>query len=241
EVAARRAIAAALSGEQQHLVQASASLVKHYAGLTSPNEDLAPAQFLAEQLVLAEVLGPTTAPDKRAAALEDLVAHWEGDHDEQAVTVRLLAAFNHLADEDLEAAYRTFEVVTRLDPTELAAWEGLVDCARGLGRTAELAAAALQVGLLHTARESPASALREAAACYLDDLSDEELGWQCRTRAVELDVSDAKAFERLFRRTRKNGEHGRVIELATQRLAVADSAKEITRLHWERARAHRHL
>jgi cellulose synthase operon protein C len=243
EADARRAVAAHLTGEQQHLVQASATLLEHYAGLTQPSErePRAQARFLAEQLVAAEMHGPTHAPAERAAALEDLAAHWDGDHGEQALTMRLLAAYNHLAEEDFDAAYRLFEEATRADSGDLAAWEGVADCARSQARKPELAAASMQVGLLHSDRERAASALREAAGCYLDDLDDAELGWQCLTQAVELDISHARAFERLFRYTRKQNAHARVIELATQRLSVAESAKEITRLHWERARAHRHL
>lgn len=243
EARARRTVAAQLAGEQRHLVSASAALIEHFAEATPLEVQGDPGRplVLAEQLVAAEVLGPTRAPADRAAALEDLVAHWDGDHAEQALTMRLLAGFNYLAEEDFDAAYRLFEEVTRADSGELAAWEGLVECARNQLRVPELAAALMQVGLLHSDRERCAAALREAATCYLDELDDPELGWQCLTQAVELDISDARAFERLFRRTRKQGEHERVVELATLRLTVAESAKEITRLHWERARAHRQL
>lgn len=236
EANARRSVASHLTGEQRAAVDASAALLEHYSGVTSSAEG---GDTLAEHLVAAEIAGPTTAPAERGAALGALVEHWAPDHAEQALTVRLLAAYNYLAEEDFDAAYASFESVTEADPTDVAAWEGLSDCARQLGRRDELADALQEVGQLHTDGERAAAALREAAACYLDDLDVPELGWRCLTQAVDLDISHSRAFERLFRQVRKQGQPERVIDLATRRLTVAESAKEITRLHWERARAHR--
>lgn len=237
EALARRSVASHLTGEQRAAVDASATLLEYYSGVSSTAEGS--GDTLAERLVAAEIAGPTKAPAERGSALDALVGHWEQDHSEQALTVRLLAAYNYLAEEDFDAAYRLFESVIDADPTEVAAWEGLGDCARQLGRRDELANALQEVGQLHTDGERAAAALREAAGCYLDDLDVPELGWRCLTQAVDLDIGHSRAFERLFRQVRKQGQPERVIELATRRLTVAESAKEITRLHWERARAYR--
>lgn len=239
EADARRAVASHLTGDQRAAVDASATLLEHYAGLTPSAEG--GGETLAQRLVATEIAGPTTAPAERGAALEALVGHWDETHGEQALTMRLLAAYNYLAEEDFDAAYTLFESIAEADPTEVAAWEGVADCARQLGRRDELANALQEAGQLHTDGERAASALREAASCYLDDLDIPELGWRCLTQAVDLDINHSRAFERLFRQVRKQGQHDRVIELATRRLSVAESAKEITRLHWERARAHRSL
>lgn len=238
EVKARRALAAHLPSEARAALSASASLVEHLCDLGVSNVE---ATSDAERLVTAEHQGPTTNPAQRGRALNALVGHWDAEHPEQALTVRLLSAYNFLADEDFTEAARLFREVVGVDPTELSAWEGLADCAREQLNHEELASALTRVGELQSDAKRAAAALREAAQCHLDVLDTPELGWRCLEQAVALDIAHGRAFERLFRHLRKQDEHQRVISLATRRLTVVEAAKDIARLHWDRARAHRSL
>ncbi len=242
EVAALRAIATHLPPSAQNALESAAALVELSSGaLTHVSPETPAAHSAEESLVAAEIRPPTTAPGDRARALNGLADHWGEEHAEQAFTLRLLAAYNYLADQNFEPATRLFRALVREDAAELSAWEGLAECARHNGDREELAEALMHVGKQHSDKLQAAAALRESAECFLDELDDPSLGWLCLEQAVELDISPSRAFDRLFREVRKQGLHDRVVELCTRRLTVAESAKEITRLHWERARAERHL
>jgi hypothetical protein len=243
EAAALRAIASHLPPAERPSITAAASLIEFSSGQRPQlaTDRLTSDTSLAELLVAAEVYGPTSDPNNRARVLDDLASRSEDEHAEQTVVTRLLAAYNYLADENFDAAARLFRLLAEEDPTDLSVWEGLVECARHQGDRETLAEALMHVGQQHSQALDAAAALREAAECFLDELGDEALGWSCLDQAVELDVSDPRAFDRLFRHVRKQAEHARVIDLCTRRLTVADSAKEIVKLHWERARAQRSL
>lgn len=244
ESRALRAIAPHLGEEQERHVRAAATLIEHAAGLSprvSP-EEVADATASAEQrLIATEITPPTSLPAERARVLDGLASHWSDEHPEQALTVQLLAAYNYLADEDFANATRLFRDVTQRDPADISGWEGLAECSRHSGAREELAEALMHLGKQHSDKSLAAGALREAAECFLDHLDNPSLGWLCLEEALDLDISPSRAFERLFRQVRKEGRFDRVIELCTRRLTVAESAKEITKLHWERARAFRNL
>lgn len=242
EVEAWRAIAIHLPQRVQKALHSAAALVEFSSGLRPRvSLDAPTTKDTEESLVAGERRGPTTSPGDRGRVLTALAEHWGEAHAEQALTMQLLAAYNHLADENFEPAAQLFRAIVEADPTELSAWEGLAECARRSGDHEELAESLMHVGKQHSDKLLAAAALREAAECFLDDLDNPSLGWLCLEQAVELDISPTRAFERLFREVRKQGLHDRVVELCSRRLTVAESAKEITKLHWERARAHRSL
>jgi cellulose synthase operon protein C len=244
EALALRAIAPHLGEEEEKHVRAAATLVEHSAGLSprvSLEEAGAATASVQQRLVAAEVHAPTSLPAERARVLEGLAPHWTDEHPEHALTAQLLAAYNYLADEDFTNAARLFRDVVQRDPADISGWEGVAECSRHNGARDELAEALMHLGKQHSDKVLAAAALREAAECFLDDLDNPSLGWLCLEEALDLDISPSRAFERLFRQVRKQGRFDRVIELCTQRLTVAESAKEITKLHWERARAFRNL
>lgn len=243
EAEALRAIASHLPVAEQPSVTSAASLIEFSSGQRPAlaTDRLTSDAPLAELLVAAEVYRPTSDPHHRARVLDDLAARSEDEHAEQTLVTRLLAAYNYLADENFDAAARLFRLLAEEDPSDLSVWEGLAECARHQDDRETLAEALMHVGQQHSLAPDAAAALREAAECFLDELGDEALGWSCLTQAVELDVADSRAFDRLFRHVRKQAQHAQVIELCTRRLTVAESAKEIVKLHWERARAQRSL
>jgi cellulose synthase operon protein C len=239
ETKARQALALELDAPLSVYSSAESTLVELFAGL-SPQPMKPDNQ--AARLVNAELSSPMTSPESRALALAGLVDVFEADAGSNYdSTLRVMAAYNHLANQDFDAAKTSFEVLATDDPSDVVAWEGLVECARGLMSLKDEAHALLQVGTLHGDIVHAVAALRQAASYFLDHLNEPELGYQCLARAVELDISDTQAFARLLKHAKTELNHEQIITLASARLSVAESAKELTKLHWERARAYRAL
>lgn len=247
EAAARLSIAPHLPQQGEAALRASVALLLHLCGESPACED---TENAVSQLVNTELVGPSASPRDRARALEAAEPHYAADNPtdnstdnstDNRLTVLLLAAYNWFACGQYEEALTLFRRVVDADPDDLAGWYGVADCAKALSRPLEEANAHERVGSLHLDSKQAASALREAARLNLDELQDEESGYRCLGQAVSLDIEDYKAFDLWFRYVRDLGEREQLIELCTARLEVAESPKELTRLHWERARAYRHL
>lgn len=236
EVKARHAIARNLEGQVRDYVMAEALLVEHFASLKpeTSNLDGTPAK-----LANAELANPMSPPDKRASALSELLDVFDaGETSEHNTTLRLMAAYNHLATTDFEAAKTMFEAILDQEPDDLAAWEGLLECARGIGVVQDEAKALMRIGAVHGDVGKAAEAFRQAAALFLDSLEQPDLGYHCLRQAVERDVAETKSFTRLLKYAKTQQDHAHVIALTSSRLLVAESAKELIKLHWERARAY---
>ncbi len=237
EVEARHALAAALEAPLRDYVSAETTLLEHFAGLSPQPPKL---DSHAAKLANAELASPTSTPRARALSLTNIVDVFEPSATtDYAHTLRLMAGYNHLANQDFDQARALFQAVTAEEPGDLAAWEGLVECAKGVASVEQEATALMQVGFLHGDVPRAAAALRRAATLHLDELALPEPGYRCLARAVELDISDTPAFARLLKHAKSEQNTSHIIALTSARLSVAESAKELTKLHWERARAYR--
>ncbi len=196
----------------------------------------------AVELANAEVCLPTALPAERATTLGALADHYDGDAAmADKLTIVTLAAYNKLACAEHEQALQLFRRVVEADADDVCSWYGIADCCRALELAREEAIALERLSALLLDPREAAAASKRAASLYLDVLAEDELGLRFLARAVELDIEDFETFDRWFRHVRKQGDSERVIDLCTARLAVADDPKELTRLHWERARAFRRL
>jgi len=70
----------------------------------------------------------------------------------------------------------------------------------------------------------------------LDELNDPSRGEFALSRAVERDIKQGDAFDRLFRIVRQRKDDERLLDLVARRLAVTEEPEEIVKLFWERAR-----
>lgn len=237
EVKARRALANVLEAPIRDYVSSETTLIEHFAGLPTEAPKL---DSDAAKLANAELTSPMSAPRARALGLTGLIDVFENSPgSEYTNTLRLMAAYNHLGNQDFPSAQSLFAAITLEEPTDLAAWEGLLECATALGSKEQEAKALMEIGFLHGDTTQAAAALRNAASLFLDSLAQPEPGYRCLTRAVELDITDTTAFARLLKHAKSERAHERIVALTSARLSVAESAKELTKLHWERARAFR--
>ncbi|MEN9579023.1 MAG: hypothetical protein RJA70_2032 [Pseudomonadota bacterium] len=236
EIRAREAVARHLTGEAEAALLAGGALVGALAGQAS-RPALASALPQA-RLTNAELATPGCSPARRSHALMEL-----GDLAGEEVQAQnsLLVGYNLLALGDAERALRSFRTAAEHYPGDLSVHEGLRDAASGLGDSRTEADACYRLGQLTCDPERGAHFFRRAAALFLDSLSEPERGYQALTEAVRLDIADADSFLRLFRRVRDQKDHQAVLDLSARRLAATQDANEITKLYWERARAHRAL
>jgi tetratricopeptide (TPR) repeat protein len=232
EIAARRAIAGALSGEARSAVLAGASLVALLDSPSAPQPLLAEADVHA-RLMNLELAAPGSDPGTRATALLGLEDALGEDARLDALE---MAGYNHLALGNSEEALGCFVIVTDKRPDDVLAWEGLRSAAEGLGDVENQAIACAELGELCTDNARGAMFWEKAALFRLDVLNDEGQGELALDRAFTRDPSRDVAFDRLFRRVRQRGESDKLLSLIARRLEVAEDSPELVKLYWERAR-----
>lgn len=232
EVEARRTLARRLPEPASHALTASAALVAELSGQggTSPLPSLHPTLSLAN----LELAGPGMDPGQRARALLEARPSLG---EECFPLTTAMAGFNQLAAGDVDGAVASFRSVVEAHPNEVIGWEGLRATAVAQGDRATLAEASAALGDAVGDAALGARLWEEAATILLDELGDTLRGEFALSRATERDISRFSAFDRLFRLVRARKDGRTLLELIDRRSKVATDPKEITRLHWERARA----
>jgi len=233
EVKARRALASRLNGSGAAELEASADLVSWVAGIDTPAPIAKESDPAALRLARLELAVPGCDPRRRAAALEQV-----GDllGAEASPALNVLTGMNQLAYGDVSGALKTFRRVVDLQPDDIAAWEGLRAAAAALGDASTLAEACAALGDAVSDAENGGRFWAQAAGILLDELKDESRGEFALTRAVERDIRQGQAFDRLFRIVRSRRDDDRLLDLVARRLTVAEDPAEIAKLFWERAR-----
>jgi cellulose synthase operon protein C len=231
EVAARRELAARVSGLQGEALAASASMVAALAGVDG--QLFVEGSGQAAALANLELALPGVDPRRRAAAL--LGASGSLGDDNLGMLLAM-AGYNQLAFGDLEAAQGTFRAVVEILPDEIIGWEGLRSAALALNDRATLAEACAALGDAVADSARGAELWETAAGILLDEIKDAQRGEFALARAVDRDVSRFAPFDRLFRLVRARKESPRLLDLVARRLEVAEDPDEIAKLFWERAR-----
>ena len=231
EVQARRTLASRVSGPSAAALAAGSELVSWLSGmeLTPPVESQDPAVRLAN----LELAGPGCDPRRRAAALLD-VGELLGAESTSLATA--LAGMNQLAYGDVAQALDSFRRVVDAHPEDIAAWEGLRAAAEVAGERGTLAEACAALGDAVSDSSVGGRFWAQAANILLDELNDPSRGEFALSRAVERDIKQGAAFDRLFRIVRQRRDDDRLLDLISHRLAVAEEPDEIAKLFWERAR-----
>jgi tetratricopeptide (TPR) repeat protein len=232
EIAARRTIAGAFTGEARAAMLASAALVSL---IDAPDavEPLLRDTDAGSRIMNLELAQPGADPRRRASALFGLE---NALGDEAKVDALVMAGYNHLALGNAEEAMSCFDTVTTDHPEDLFAWEGLRSAAEVLGIVDKQAIACAELGELCADDKKAAEFLERAALLSLEELGDETEGERSLERAFAKDPSRHVAFDRLFRRVRERGDSDKLLALITRRLDVAEDPDELAKLYWERAR-----
>ena len=231
EVQARRTLAGRVSGPGAAALAAGSDLVSWLAGmeLDPPAESQDPAVRLAN----LELAGPGCDPRRRAAALLDVGELLGGESTPLATA---LAGMNQLAYGDVAQALDSFRRVVDAHPEDIAGWEGLRAAAEAAGDQSTLAEACAALGDAVSDSTAGGRFWAQAAGILLDELSDPSRGEFALSRAVERDIKQGAAFDRLFRIVRQRKDDERLLDLIARRLTVAEDPDEIAKLFWERAR-----
>lgn len=231
EVEARRTLAGRVTGPSAAALQAGSELVGWLAGFEPgpPTDSPDPALRLAN----LELAGPGCDPRRRAAALLDL---GELLGDESLPLATAMAGMNQLAYGNVGQALESFRRVVEQSPEDLAAWEGLRAAAEAAGDRGTLAEACAALGDAVSDSDNGGRLWAEAASILLDELNDPSRGEFALSRAVERDIKQTAAFDRLFRIVRQRKDDERLLDLISRRIAVAEEPDEIVKLFWERAR-----
>jgi len=180
-----------------------------------------------------ELAGPGCDPRRRAAALLD-VGELLGAESTPLATA--LAGMNQLAYGDVTQALASFRRVVDAHPEDIAGWEGLRAAAEAGGDRATLAEACAALGDAVSDSAAGGRLWAQTATILLDELNDPSRGEFALSRAVERDIKQGAAFDRLFRIVRQRKDDERLLDLITRRLTVAEDPDEIAKLFWERAR-----
>jgi tetratricopeptide (TPR) repeat protein len=143
---------------------------------------------------------------------------------------------NQLAYGDVASALGSFRRVVDAHPEDIAGWEGLRAAAEAAGDRGTLAEACAALGDAVSDSAAGGRLWAQAAGILLDELNDPSRGEFALSRAVERDIKQAEAFDRLFRIVRQRKDDDRLLDLISRRLAVAEDPDEIAKLFWERAR-----
>ncbi|HEY6081619.1 MAG TPA: hypothetical protein VIW29_22545 [Polyangiaceae bacterium] len=231
EVQARRTLAGRVTGPSAAALAAGSDLVSWLAGmeLDPPAESQEPAIRLAN----LELAGPGCDPRRRSAALLEI---GELLGPESGPLATALAGMNQLAYGDVAMALDSFRRVVDAHPEDIAGWEGLRAAAEAAGDQGTLAEACAALGDAVSDSASGGRFWAQAAGILLDVLKDPSRGEFALSRAVERDIRQAQAFDRLFRIVRQRKDDERLLDLISRRLAVAEDPDEIAKLFWERAR-----
>jgi hypothetical protein len=231
EVQARRTLASRVSGPSAAALAAGSELVGWLAGmeLDPPAQSDDPAVRLAN----LELAGPGCDPRRRAAALLE-VGELLGPESTPLATA--LAGMNQLAYGDVAQALASFRRVVDAHPEDIAGWEGLRAAAEAAGDKSTLAEACAALGDAVSDSGAGGRLWAQTAAILLDELNDPSRGEFALSRAVERDIKQGEAFDRLFRIVRQRKDDERLLELISRRLTVAEDPEEIAKLFWERAR-----
>jgi cellulose synthase operon protein C len=231
EVQARRTLAGRVSGPSAAALAAGSDLVSWLAGmeLDPPAQSQDPAVRLAN----LELAGPGCDPRRRASALLD-VGELLGAESTPLATA--LAGMNQLAYGDVTQALDSFRRVVGAHPEDIAGWEGLRAAAEAAGDKTTLAEACAALGDAVSDSAAGGRLWAQTATILLDELNDPSRGEFALSRAVERDIKQGAAFDRLFRIVRQRKDDERLLDLITRRLAVAEDPDEIAKLFWERAR-----
>ena len=231
EVQARRTLASRVSGPTAAALAAGSDLVGWLAGmeLDPPAESQDPAVRLAN----LELAGPGCDPRRRAAALFD-VGELLGA--ESTALATALAGMNQLAYGDVAQALESFRRVVDAHPEDIAGWEGLRAAAEVAGDRTTLAEACAALGDAVSDSAAGGRFWAQTASILLDELNDPSRGEFALSRAVERDIKQGAAFDRLFRIVRQKKDDERLLDLISRRLGVAEEPDEIAKLFWERAR-----
>ena len=231
EVQARRTLAGRVTGPGAAALAAGSDLVSWLAGmeLDPPTESQEPAVRLAN----LELAGPGCDPRRRAAALLD-VGELLGPESTPLATA--LAGMNQLAYGDVTQALESFRRVVDAHPEDIAGWEGLRAAADAAGDRSALAEACAALGDAVSDSSAGGRLWAQTASILLDELNDPSRGEFALSRAVERDIKQGSAFDRLFRIVRQRKDDERLLELISKRLTVAEDPDEIAKLFWERAR-----
>jgi cellulose synthase operon protein C len=231
EVQARRTLATRVTGPSASALVAGADLVGWLAGMEAQPPSV--SSDAAVRLANLELATPGCDPRRRAAALLDVDELLGADSAPLAVA---LAGMNQLAYGDITGALASFRRVVDAQPEDLASWEGLRAAAEAAGDRATLAEACAALGDAVSDGPTGGRLWAQAASILLDELDDASRGEFALARAVERDIKQAEAFDRLFRLERQRKNDDRLLDLITRRLAVAEDPDEIAKLFWERAR-----
>ncbi len=231
EVQARRTLAGRVTGPSAAALTAGSDLVSWLAGmeLDPPADSQEPAIRLAN----LELAGPGCDPRRRSSALLD-VGELLGP--ESTPLSIALAGMNQLAYGDVTAALASFRRVVDAHPEDIAGWEGLRAAADAAGDRSTLAEACAALGDAVSDSAAGGSFWAQTATILLDELNDPSRGEFALSRAVERDIKQGAAFDRLFRIVRQRKDDERLLDLISRRLTVADDPDEIAKLFWERAR-----
>jgi hypothetical protein len=231
EVQARRTLASRVTGPSAAALAAGSDLVGWLSGmeLDPPNESQDPAIRLAN----LELAGPGCDPRRRAAALLEM---GELLGAESTPLATALAGMNQLAFGDVASALDSFRRVVDAHPEDIAGWEGLRAAAEAAGDRSTLAEACAALGDAVSDSEAGGRLWAQTANILLDELNDPSRGEFALSRAVERDIKQGDAFDRLFRIVRQRKDDDRLLDLISRRLAVAEDPDEIAKLFWERAR-----
>lgn len=231
EVQARRTLASRVTGPSAAALIAGSDLVGWLAGMElEPPSESSDASIRLANLELA---GPGCDPRRRAAALLDL---GELLGAESTPLATALAGMNQLAFGDIAAALDSFRRVVEMHPEDIAAWEGLRAAAEAAGDRSTLAEACAALGDAVNDSAQGGRLWAQTASILLDELNDPSRGEFALSRAVERDIKQTEAFDRLFRIVRQRKDDERLLDLISRRLGVAEDPEEIVKLFWERAR-----
>jgi hypothetical protein len=231
ELAARRGLAIAMSGEAREAILASAALLQ---SVHAPDE---PAPLIlgtsdAARLANLELAPPGSDPRRRIFALTTLGGALGEDAELDAHS---LAGWSWLVDGNAAEALDAFDRVTTIRADDLAAWEGMRAASDALGDTPGRAVACEQIGSLCSDDARGADFWEQAAHTWLE-LGEEERAEAAFDASFARDATRAVAFDKLFRRVRDRKDGERLLALVGRRLEVTDDPPEIAKLFWEQAR-----
>lgn len=232
EIAARRALAAHLSGAAQAAVEASAATAALVDQPALP-QPLHSRDSAAGRLMNLELASPGGDPRRRTAALRGIGSVLGPAAEELG---RLLSGWADLARGAYADAQATFKRVVDERPDDLAAWEGYREASDKLGD--HLAAGIANARLGSLCRDNPRAATfwETAGLTLLENTKAHEDAEIAFERALERDPSRSVAFDKLFRRVRSRNEDDRLMQLIDGRLRVTTEERELTKMYWERAR-----
>lgn len=231
EVQARRTLASRVTGPSAAALRAGSELVGWLSGMEL--EPPADSEDPAVRLANLELASPGCDPRRRAAALLDVGELLGPDSTPLAIA---LGGMNQLAYGDVTAALDSFRRVVDAHPEDLAGWEGLRAAAELAGDRSMLAEACAALGDAVSDKAAGGRFWAQAASILFDELNDPSRGEFALSRAVERDIKQGEAFDRLFRLVRQRKDDDRLLDLISRRLGVAEDPDEIAKLFWERAR-----